>query len=385
MLNRRLKNEIEQGLATFPAVALYGSRQVGKSTLAREIASGRPSFFIDLENPRHEIMLQDPLTVFEGHSHELIVIDEAQRKPELFPTLRVLIDQDRHPGRFLLLGSASPTLSRQESESLAGRIQSFELHPFDLCEIQRSQMDKLWIKGGFPLSFLAEDESSSMIWRQEYIRNLIERDMRILGFDLDPRRIRTFLVMLAHNHGQIWNASQLAKSMGISTSTAIRYLSAMEQLFLVRRVAPYYANIGKRLRKSPKIYLSDSGIMHAMLNLPDKISLLEHPVCGFSWEGFVLQQLTALLPNYGLEISFWQTSSGAEIDFLILKNNIPTVAIEVKMNATNPRPCRGFFEGCKDLNLSERWVIYPGTENFLLTNDIQVMSLPTALDKLKKQ
>ena len=382
MIDRLLYDHIDEGLSEFPAVAIYGPRQVGKSTLARSLADGRSSVSFDLENPRHCAMLQDPMTTFEGLEDKLVVIDEAQRNPDLFPVLRVLIDQDRRPGRFLLLGSAAPTLARQASESLAGRIQSFELHPLWLSEIDHEEMYPLWTNGGLPLSFLARSVASSVTWRVEYIRNLVERDMRLLGFDLDPSRIRTFLTMLAHNHGQTWNASQIAKSMGISPNTSIRYLSAMEELFLVRRVIPHFKNIGKRLRKTPKVYFRDSGMLHALLGLSDKLSILEHPICGASWEGFVLQQIMACLPHYGWDVSFWRTSAGAEIDFLIVKGNTPVVGIEVKLNALNPKPRRGFHEGCKDLGIEEKWVVYPGKDDFTIPNDVQVFSLATMINKL---
>jgi uncharacterized protein len=335
----------------------------------------------DMENPQHRLMLEDPMTVLSELSGELVVIDEAQRMEELFPVLRVLIDQDRRPGRFLLLGSASPDLRRQSAESLAGRNKTLVLHPLTIVEVGSANKNQLWIRGGFPLSFTAKDNVYSMEWRQSYLKDLVERDLRLLGFDLPPERMRRFILMLAHLHGQLWNASQLARSLGIGTTTAGRYLDVMQQTLLVKRLDPYYVNLGKRLTKSPKVYLADSGLLHALLNVESKLDLLAHPVAGASWEGFVLQQLDAVLP-VNWEVSFWRTTAGAEIDLLILRNNEPFIAIECKVNATNPRPSRGYYQACDDLNIENRWVIYPGEKRLPLPYDTEVISLPDALARM---
>jgi uncharacterized protein len=381
MINRDLLSAVKYALEHFPAVTMIGARQVGKTTLALQLSADIGGSVFDMENPQHRLMLEDPMTVLSELRGELVVIDEAQRMEELFPVLRVLIDQDRRPGRFLLLGSASPDLHRQSAESLAGRNKTLVLHPLTIAEVGSANKDKLWIRGGFPLSFTAGDNVYSMEWRQAYLKDLVERDLRLLGFDLPPERMRRFILMLAHLHGQLWNASQLARSLGIGTTTAGRYLDVMQQTLLVKRLSPYYVNLGKRLTKSPKVYLADSGLLHALLNVESKLDLLAHPVAGTSWEGFVLQQLDAVLP-VNWEISFWRTAAGAEIDLLILRNNKPFIAIECKVNATNPRPSRGYYQACDDLNIENRWVIYPGEKRLPLPHDSEVIPLSDALVRM---
>jgi len=384
MIRRQLKTRLEQALDDFPAVALVGARQVGKTTLARQLAENIPATLFDLENPRHCLMLEDPLTALESLQDRLVIIDEAQRMGELFPVLRVLIDQDRRPGRFLLLGSAAPDLRRQAAESLAGRICTLQLHPLTLGEVGVEQQEQLWLRGGMPLSFLATTDAKAQTWRQAYLKDLVERDLRLLGFDLEPDRMRRFLLMVAHLHGQLWNASQLARSLGVAPTTASRYLDIMQQTLLVMRINPFYRNLGKRLIKAPKVYLADSGLLHSLLGIKDKLQLLGHPVAGSSWEGFVLQQVAAVLPE-GWEISFWRTSAGAEIDLLVLRHGEPHIAIEVKLNASKPRPRRGFHQACDDLQIEQRWLVYPGQEGFPLSHGVQVRPLVDVVDDIARQ
>ncbi len=360
---------------------MVGARQTGKTTLARKIAQDLGGVVFDLENPRHRLALEDPLAALSGSADRLVVIDEAQRMGDLFPVLRVIIDEDRRPGRFLLLGSASPDLRRQAAESLAGRNRTLVLHPLELFEIGVPSLGDLWLRGGLPLAFTASGEAESMEWRNAYLSDVVERDLRLLGFDLPPDRMRRFLLMLAHLHGQLWNASQMARSLGIGASTAGRYLEIMQQTLLVRRISPYFTNLGKRLIKAPKVFLADSGLLHALLQIESRLDLVGHPILGASWEGFVLQQVEARLPD-GWETSFWRTAAGAEIDILLLCQGKPVVAVECKANTTRPKPARGFFQGCDDLKVEQRWIVYPGQEDLRLGQGAEVLSLPTALGRL---
>ncbi|AWI10718.1 hypothetical protein CKA38_14320 [Ereboglobus luteus] len=386
MLARKLEKNIRSALSRFPVVTLVGARQSGKTTLADKIAGDLALrvHFYDLEDPRHALAMEDPLSALGAFEDKLVIIDEAQRMPSLFPVLRVLVDANRRPGRFLLLGSASPDLRRQSAESLAGRVQTLVLRPLTLDEVGgQARLDTLWARGGFPEAFLSADDDTSMEWRNAYLRDLVERDLSLLGFDLPPERMRRFMLLLAHLHGQLWNASSLARTLGIGTNTASRYLDAMSQTLLVRRLEPYYRNLGKRLTKSPKIYLADSGLAHALLGIPDKTALLGHPSLGASWEGFVLQHLDASLPA-GWDVAFWRTAAGAEIDFLLLKNGQPEVAIEAKANATHPKPARGFHQGCDDLKINRRWLVSPGNETLALPQGVEVLPLAECLARVRE-
>ena len=382
IIPRSAKNRVLEALAQFPAVALVGPRQCGKTTLVNMLDILPAPRFFDLEDPRHRLILEDPLRALQVDQRELVVIDEAQRLPELFPILRVLIDQNRRPGQFLLLGSATPDLRRQSAESLAGRLLTMELTPFSAEEIVPDfcPLEVLWERGGFPMSLLAATSEQSVLWRQQYVRDITERDLRLIGFELPPARMYRFLQMLAHNHGQSWNASQLARSLDIGATTAGRYLDAIQQTYLVRCLLPYLRNMGKRLVKSPKVYIRDPGILHALLALHSREQILGHPVAGYSWEGFVVEQFAAVLP-LGWDLAFWRTAAGAEIDLLLLRGGRPRIAVEVKMNTTDPRPGRGFYEGCKDLTPSEKWVIYPGAETMTLPNEVSALPLAEAIER----
>ena len=377
---RSAQNSVLAALAQFPAVALVGPRQCGKTTLVRMLDPSPAPVFFDLEDPRDRLILEDPLRALQVG--ELVVIDEAQRMPELFPVLRVLIDRNRRPGQFLLLGSATPDLRRQSAESLAGRLLTLELTPFTAQEVVPNlfSLEVLWERGGFPLSLLAATSEQSFLWRQQYVRDITERDLRLLGFDLPPARMYRFLQMLAHNHGQLWNASQLARSLEVGATTAGRYLDVIQQTYLVRCLPPYLRNTGKRLTKSPKVYIRDSGILHSLLALQSREQVLGHPVAGYSWEGFAVEQFAAVLP-LGWELAFWRTAAGAEIDLLLLHGSHPIIAAEMKMNTTNPRPGRGFYEGCKELVPREKWVIYPGDEPLALPNGVLALPLAEAVER----
>jgi len=349
------------------------------------IAEASDASFYDLEDPADQLVVSDPISAFGEPGIGLVVLDEVQRLPELFPVLRVLIDKDRRPGRFLLLGSATPDLRRQSAESLAGRLVTLELTPLLATEMQGTNVsaDRLWLRGGLPPSLLASNVAASMRWRRQYVQDITSRDLRLIGFDLPPARMYRFLQMLAHTHGQLWNASHLARSLEIGAATAGRYLDAIQQTFLVRRLAPYAVNLGKRLVRSPKVYIRDTGILHCLLALADKRQLLGHPVCGYSWESMVLEQLAAVVPP-GWEPAFWRTSTGAEIDVLFLRGGRPVIAIEMKSNVTRPEPARGFHRGCSDLDISERWLVYPGDRVLTLSNDVTAYPLLEAINRMKE-
>ena len=384
MIHRALLDLLIARLNQSPAVALHGARQTGKTTLATQVGRQLDAVYFDLEDPQHYDLFADPVSLINQHRHRLVIIDEAQRRPELFPLLRVAIDRDRRPGRFLLLGSASPDLSRQRAESLAGRVSIVDLPPLTLQEVTAAGItrDALWLRGGFPKSLLAETDESSMQWRRDYLRDFFDRDLRLLGFDLAPERARRCFLMLTHVHGQLWNASQLSRSLDVSAHTANRYLDALCQTYLVRRLVPHFANIGKRLRKAPKVYLADTGLLHALLGIPNKDALLHHPAAGFSWEGFVVEQVAALLP-FGWELSFWRTSGGSEIDILLLNAAQPAIAIEAKLGETNPRPRRGFHQACADLQIPNRWLVYPGHQSYELDGNYHLLPLSEMLERLR--
>ncbi|MEI8078778.1 MAG: ATP-binding protein [bacterium] len=384
MIERALLPTILERLRQTPAVALFGPRQVGKTTLAKQVQKRLNAVFFDLEDPRQLPAFDDPFALFKANPGRLIIIDEAQRRPELFPVLRVAIDEDRQPGRFLILGSAAPGRSRQSAESLAGRLSNLTLPPLSWPEIAVTvPLPELWLRGGFPRALLAPDMEASLTWRRDYLSCFFERDLRQLGFDLNPERMRRLFTMLAHLHGQPWNAAQLGRSLDVGIHTANRYLEALEHTYLVRRVQPYFTNLGKRLRKTPKVYLAEVGLLHAVLGISSHADLLLNPVAGFSWEGFVLQQMAAALPT-AWEIAFWRTAGGAEIDFLLLQAGQPRIAIEAKLNTTAPRPRRGFHESCADLQVPNRWVVYPGDAVLPLAHDCELLPLPVLITRLQQ-
>ncbi len=380
-----LTHTIRQALDESPVTALLGPRQCGKTTLARQFLTDRRVHFYDLEDPTDRFALEDPLFALERHQDELVIIDEAQRMPELFPVLRVLVDRNRKPGRFLLLGSATPHSRRQSAESLAGRIITLELTPFLAQEVvpEYTGLDTLWMRGGFPPSLQAGSDAVSLQWRINYLRDVVERDLGLLGFRLPPDGMWRFLQMLAHNHGQLWNKTQLAKSLDIGATTAGRYLDAIGQTMLVRRLLPFHKNLGKRLIKSPKVYIRDTGILHALLGIGNQDQLLGHPVRGSSWEGLVIEHLLSVLP-LGWEPSFWRTSGGSEIDLLLTAGNEVKIAVEIKAGPA-PRPSRGFHQGCNDLQPREQWVVYPGDRVIPCGRHATVaLPLPEAIRRLER-
>jgi predicted AAA+ superfamily ATPase len=378
MIHRLLYNCLKVGLGRSPVVALLGPRQCGKTTLARTLlAPDSPNYF-DLEDPVTLRSLEAPKSVL-GNLEGLVVIDEAQRKPELFPVLRVLADRDRNPARFLLLGSASPDLSRQAAESLAGRVEILEMGGFSLRELGTKHEQNLWIRGGFPRSVLAGTETDSYVWRRQFIRSFVERDLGQMGFGMSPAAMNRFWTMLAHVHGQIWNASEIAGSLGCSAPTARNYLDALEQTYMVRRLQPWFVNIGKRVVKSPKVYIRDSGLFHALLGLEQFGSLVAHPKLGVSWEGYVLEQILRGLPDE--DAYFHAVHSGGELDLYFPNRDL---GIEIKYNDA-PSRTRSMKIVCDDLNLKHLFVIYPGTRRYSLSDQIEVMGLPELLQWLNPE
>lgn len=377
MIPRRKTQTVLARLAQFPAVALVGPRQAGKTTLAEQIAKGRPSVYLDLESPGNRTKLAEPALYLSGHEDKLVILDEIQRVPELFQTLRGLIDQGRQrrirTGRFLLLGSASGGLLRQSGESLAGRIAFVELGPFDVLEIEGHARDTLWIRGGFPDSFLAATDEASAIWRENFIRTYLERDIPQLGPRVPADTLRRFWTMLAHVQGGMLNAAQLARGLGVDGKTVARYLDLLVDLLLVRRLPPLHANVGKRLVRSPKVYVRDSGIVHALLGLDDRDAVLGHPVAGGSWEGFVLENLLSAAPAR-TKASFYRTSAGAEIDLVLEMPGGKLWAVEIKRGLA-PRLDKGFHHARQDLEPERCFVVYSGEERYPMADGVEIIGL----------
>ena len=364
---------VEKALKRNPVVALIGPRQCGKTTLARSLKTQGEVSYFDLEDPSTAMAFENAMSVLSP-LRGLVVIDEAQRVPGLFPVLRVLADRDGQPATFLILGSASPELSRQASESLAGRVEIIELTGFQQHEITATLRDRLWLRGGFPRSFLAANEDDSYDWRRNFSRTFLERDLGALGFRMAPQAMARFWTMLAHYHGQLWNGSEIASSMGIAYNTASSYLDALEQTFMIRRLLPWHTNIGKRLVKTPKIYFRDSGLLHAQLGIQNHAALIVHPKLGASWEGFALEQLIAAHERD--DAYFYAIHSGSELDLYFPTRSL---GIEIKFNDA-PKVTRSMHIAMEDLGLQELRVVYPGKLSFSLAEGIQAMPLRQACE-----
>lgn len=377
MLHRHLYRTVLARLDQFPAVALLGSRQVGKTTLATQIAAGRDSIYLDLETPADRQKLADPVRFLSAHQDKLVILDEVQRLPELFQALRGLIDQGRRLGRrsgqFLLLGSASIELLKQSGESLAGRIAYLELAPLDVSEIVADEVDKLWIRGGYPESFLAPSGALSVTWRTNFIHTYLERDVPQFGYRIPAEKLRRFWTMLAHSQGNLLNAVRLAQAIAVESKAVARYLDLLVDLLLVRRLPPFHANVGKRLVKAPKVYVRDSGLVHALLTLDDRDAVLGHPVAGGSWEGFVIENLLRVAPER-TEASFYRTGAGAEIDLLLKLPGNKLWAVEVKSGLA-PTVERGLHIAREDLKPTRTFVVYAGTDRFSMGNGIEAIGL----------
>lgn len=377
MFSRLLHFQLSDAIAHSPAVALLGPRQVGKTTLAMQVGEQEHALYLDLESEQDRAKLSQPELYLTDHLDRLVILDEVHRAPGLFPVLRGLIDRNRREGRrfgqYLLLGSASPNLLKQSGETLAGRIAYMELAPLQVLETPTIAPDELWLRGGFPESLLAADAIHSLRWRQNFIRTYLERDIPQFGPRIAAETLRRFWGMLAHLQGGLLNVAQLARNLGVDTKTAGGYLDLLVDLLLVRRLPPWHANLGKRLVKSPKVYVRDSGLLHALLNITEKESLLAHPVVGQSWEGFVIENLLAASASKAQGF-FYRTSSGAEVDLLLAWPDGSLWAIEVKRSLA-PKIERGFHAACDDLKPIRKFVVYPGAERYRAANDIEVISL----------
>jgi len=368
---------IQTALQRSRIVALIGPRQVGKTTLARRFVSPDSLNYFDLEDPVSLARLAEPMTALASLAG-LVVIDEVQRAAELFPVLRVLADRNDRPARFLLLGSASPALLRQASESLAGRIEMIEIAGFGLEEIGAENAETLWQRGGFPLSFLAANEENSRIWRKQFIQTFVERDLPQLGFNIPAQAMWRFWAMLAHYHGQVWNAAEPARSLGLSEATVRRYLDLLAGAFLVRQLPPWHENIGKRQVKAPKVYVRDTGLLHQLLGIVDLAALFSHPKCGASWEGFVLEAMLRLTrPD---EAYFWATHGGAELDLLLFKRG-RRFGVEIK-RADAPKLTPSMRHALEDLRLDGLTVVYPGNKPYALAENVRVMPLGMVAESL---
>lgn len=352
-------------LDRFPVVGVIGARQVGKTTLARALVheAPDPARLFDLEDPRDQARLQDPMLALKD-LQGYVVLDEIQLRPDLFPVLRVLADRPPAAAKFLILGSASPDLLRQSSESLAGRVALHELRGFDLDEVGVEQIDRLWFRGGFPRSFLAKSERASFDWRQSFVRTFLERDLPQLGINISATTLRRFWTMLAHVHGQIWNASEFGRSFGVSDTTVRRYLDILTSTFVVRQLLPWHENLGKRQVKSPKIFLSDTGLLHTLLNLVTLEDLEAHPKVGASWEGFAINEVLARLGAASEECFFWATHAGAELDLLVVRGSV-RLGFEFKRTLA-PRMTPSMRNALKDLSLDRLFVVYPGDERWMM-------------------
>lgn len=386
MIDRSLLPSLLDDLANAPAVALLGPRQVGKTTLALAAAQagGQPFVYLDLESEQDRARIEQATLYLEGHLDKLVILDEVRRAPDLFPVLRGLIDRGRRAGRragmYLLLGSASLDLLKQSGETLAGRIAYRELMPFSLRETRHLPPDALWLRGGFPESLLAPDDARSLRWRQDFIRTYLERDIAQFAPRLAAETLRRFWAMLAHNQGGLLNVAQLARNLGVDPKTAGSYLDLLVDLLLVRRLPAWHANLGKRLVKSPRVYVRDTGLVHALLGIPDRETLLAHPVIGQSWEGMVIENLLAAAPE-GVQGYFYRSSGGAEIDLLLGWPGGELWAIEIKRSLA-PKVERGFHEACADLAPARKWLIYPGSESYPLRDGIEALGVLQAADRL---
>jgi predicted AAA+ superfamily ATPase len=384
MISRRITPRLNHLLQRSPAVALLGPRQVGKTTLALEIGATRPSLYLDLESAADRARLAEPELYLAAHTDELVILDEVHRMPDIFQPLRGLIDLGRRTrrktGRFLLLGSASMDLLHQSGETLAGRIAYLELAPIDVQEAGPGQAPRLWVRGGFPESLLADTDADSLRWRLDFIRTYLERDVPQFGRRIAAEALRRLWTMLAHHQGGLLNATDFGRSLGVDSKTVSSYLDLLVDLLLVRRLSPWHANVGKRLVKSPKIYVRDSGLVHALLGLRDQEAILGHPVAGVSWEGFVIETLIGAAPP-GTEAAFYRTSAGAEIDLLLALPNSRFWAVEVK-RTLSPKVEKGFHLACEDLQPDRKLIVYPGADGFPLSPGVEVVGLPTIAQEL---
>ena len=385
-LPRLITTKIKQKLKQVPGVVILGPRQCGKSTLAQAIISKiKGAVYVDLERPSDVNKLRDPEAYFTLNRDHLICLDEIQRVPELFPVLRSIMDANKRNGQFIILGSASPDLIKQNSETLAGRIAYFELTPFLVKEVPEEKsvktLRRLWLRGGFPRSYLAANEQQSFGWRLDFIRTFLERDIPQLGFRTPAKTIERFWSMCAHLHGQLLNSSKLGESMGVSHHTVRAYVDMLDHAFVLRVLRPYESNLKKRMIKSPKIYIRDSGLLHALLGIESHNDLLGHPVYDASWEGLVIENILPLVPHW--KASFYRTSSGAEIDLILEKGN-KRIAVECK-GSIAPQVQQGFWNAVSDLALKDVWIIAPVKEAYPIEKGVMVAPLHHLIERLIAQ
>lgn len=384
MIERSHRKSVEEALENQAGVVLLGPRQVGKTTLAQDIAESRDAVYLDMERTADRQVLEEPDLYLDEQVGRLVVIDEVQLLPDLFGALRGQIDRRRRQGhrtgQFLLLGSASNTLLHQSAESLAGRVSYHELTPFMLPEIGADAISTLWLRGGFPDSFLAKSDRASLTWREDFIRTYLERDIPSFGLRIPAETLRRFWTMLAHEQGGLLNAAKLAGNLGVSGQSVARYLDLLVDLMLVRRLPPWHSNAGKRLVKSPKVYIRDSGLTHALLGIEAQEDLLGHPVVGGSWEGFCIENLIAAAPR-GTEASFYRSSAGAEIDLVLKLPQGQIWGIEIK-RTTSPKVTRGFHIAAEELDVSERILVYADEKHVPGQGGVRAMPLMGALERL---
>lgn len=374
-----LAKAVAAALARSPVTALLGPRQCGKTTLARTFADRSLATVFDLEDPNALLALENPKATL-GELEGLVVIDEVQRRPELFPVLRVLVDRKRAAARFLLLGSGSPDLLRQSSETLAGRIAFVEMGGFDLWEVGAPKLQRLWWRGGFPRSFLARNDAESQAWREDFTRTFLERDLPQMGIAIPALTLRRFWTMVAHYHGQVWNSAEVAGSLGINDTTARRYLDVLAGAFMVRILPPWFENLKKRQRRAPKVYLRDSGLLHNLLGVQSPQALLSHPKCGASWEGFALEQVLRVLPSR--DVYYWAVHQGSELDLLVFQGG-KRIGFEFKRSDA-PALSPSMTIARDDLKLDALWVVYPGDLSFELAARIKTLPLARALAVLRR-
>lgn len=369
IFREQLQQKIEKSVSRNIITAILGPRQCGKTTISRLIGEQSQVEFFDLEDPTSLQSLKSNPMLLLSSLEGLVILDEIQRMPELFPILRVLADRPKSTTKFLLLGSASPQLMKNVSESLAGRIGFVDMSGFDIREVHPGDVKKLWHRGGFPRSFLASDDGGSFSWRQDFIRTFLERDIPQLGITVPAETLRRFWTMLAHYHGQTWNGSEFARSIGATEPTARRYLDILSGAYVVRQIQPWFENISKRQVKSPKIYIRDSGILHALLMLKNE-QIFSHPKNGASWEGFVLEQIISRIAS---PVYYWATHAGAELDLFTLSNGKRT-GFEIKFSDA-PSMTKSMHIAIKDLHLDQLYIIYPGEKKYLLSEDVMVIPL----------
>lgn len=388
MIERWLIDKVERAVEGYPAVALLGPRQIGKTTLAKVVAKKHPSVYLDLESPEDLLKLRDPLSFLSGQDKKLVILDEIQRAPHLFMVLRGLIDKNRQRGKkggqFLLLGSASMELLRQSSESLAGRIMYIPMSGFNLLEVPHENPDvlqQLWLRGGFPDSYLAPSDKKSMEWLEMFIRTYLEREVPQMGFRVAASRLRRFWTMLAHLQGENVNCSALGGNLEVDGKTVAHYLDILVDLLLVRRLEPWHGNIKKRLIKSPRFYMRDTGILHRLLGISTYEALLSNPIIGKSWEGFVMENILSILP-LSIEAYYYRTSSGAEVDLVLNISSKELWVVEIKFGVS-PKIKLGFHQASEDIKATRKFIIYGGKEEFPIENNTLMTSLPKFMERIE--